>query len=171
MPNPNQSKQTVLADQPTLCSKIWNVIKNACCIFALCSALLILINWIIAGSLDEATIFVDAFFMLYIFSLGVSVAHTIRQNPQLALWVKCVCHPLLCLGGIFLAYLPYMTRNNFPVGSVMVHLLAFAVAYGLAMVGVYLVSLVCKGKCKKNSNGQTADDTYQPLFSKKDSRH
>ena len=150
---------------PTL-TLIWGVVKNACCIFTLCSVLLILINWAIAGTLDEATIFVDAFFMLYPLSLGLSAAHTLRQS-QLPTWVKGVGHPLLCMGGIVLAYLPYQNRNSFPASTVMVHLLAFAVAYGLVMAVVYIVSLLIHGK--KSKKPATKDSQpYTPLFSKKD---
>ena len=158
--------QSPTQNTPSILARIWGVVKNACCIFTLCSVLLILINWAMAGTLDEATIFVDAFFMLYPLSLGLAAAHTLRQS-QLSAWVKGVGHPVLCMGGIIIAYLPYQIRNSFPASTVMVHLLAFAVVYGLVMAGVYVTSLLIHGK--KGKKTATKDSQpYTPLFSKKD---
>ena len=150
-------------------SVIWQVTRNACCVFTLGSIVLILVNWAMAGSLDDAIIFVDAFFLLYVFSLGVAAAHTLRVSKNVPMWVKCICHPLLCLGGMVVAYLPYMIRSHFSAGTVMVHLLAFLVAYGIAMVVVYLTTLVGRGKKDKSSQDKT--ETYEPLFSKKGDDH
>ena len=148
---------------------LWQVIRNACCIFTLGSLVLILINWAMAGSLDDAIIFVDAFFLLYVFSLGVAAAHTLRMSKNVPMWVKCICHPILCLGGMIVAYLPYMIRSHFPAGTVMVHLLAFLVAYGIAMAVVYLTTLIGRGKKDKPHQDET--QPYQPVFGKKGDDH
>ncbi len=145
------------------------IIKNACCIFTGCSVLLVLANWAISGSLDDTLIFADGFLMLYPFSLGVAAAHLVRKSDSVALWTKCVLHPLLCLTGIFLAYLPYMARNAFPAASVMVHLFAFAVAYGVVTACACVLSLAFrKGGKFTEKKQKEKGETYTPVFGKKD---
>ena len=167
--SPNTAQTTATEKQPVVAptplALLWQVVRNACCVFTLCSVVLILIQWAIAGSIDDAVIAVDAFLLLYPLSLGIAGAHTIRLSAKVPMWAKYICHPLLCLGGVIVAYLPYKIRNAFPASTVMVHLLAFAVVYGVVMAVLYILSLI-----KRGSKGQkrAEETTYQPVFGKKD---
>lgn len=162
---------------PATLSSPWTtvlrIIKNACCIFTGCSVLLVLVNWAISGSLDDTLIFADGFLMLYPFSLAVAAAHLVRKSDKMGVGAKCILHPLLCLLGIFLVYLPYMVRNAFPVASVMVHLFAFAVAYGLVTAVACVISLAFR-KRGDRSEGHTEKkekekrESYTPVFGQKD---
>lgn len=164
------------ATQPTSTSALQTVMRifqNACCIFAGCSLALILIQWAISGSIDDAIIAVESFLLLYPLSLGISAANIARRSQGLSRAAKCILHPVLCLGGIFLAYLPYMTKNAFPAGTVMVHLFAFAVAYGIGTTAACLISMALKGregKAPRNAGGRAGKEpeVYTPVFKKKD---
>ncbi len=166
---------------PAVMDTVARIVRNACCIFAGCSFALILIQWAISGSIDDAIIAVDAFLLLYPLSLGISAANLVRRSETLPVWGKCILHPVLCLGGIFLAYLPYMTRNQFPAGTVGVHLFAFAVAYGVGTAVACLISIVLRSRRGRSDKSGKGGDTqmsggkskkqpeaYTPVFKKRD---
>ena len=166
-PTKKENCPTPICEAPTWKDKLWGVVKNSCCVFTLCSMILILINWMMGGEMAGKSIYVNAFLLLYPFSLCVATARYIRLSKSVLVWVKCVLHPLLCLGGILMAYLPYMTRNGFSAGQVLVHWVAFIAVYGITMLLVALLSKSLGGKIGKNKEGKK-QETYVPLFSNPD---
>lgn len=169
MRKPADSSSKTTSAAPTFMGATLKIIKNACCVFSGCALALILLHWMMSGTLDNALIAADVFLLLYPLSLCIAVAHGVRKSERIPLGGKCVLHPILCLGGVFLVYLPYMIRNQFRAGTVMVHLFAFAVAYGLVMAGIYLASLIANRKGGRGSRAKAAaDSAYTPVFSKKD---
>ena len=89
------------------------------------------------------------FLLLLPLSFCIAGAHMIRKSDNIPAGGKIVLHPLLCLGGIFLAYLPYMTANDFSAGTVLVHIVFFAVIYGIVTAAVCLTSLALNRKKMK----------------------
>lgn len=137
------NKTTPREANPVL-TVILSLMQATCCYFTVFAVLLILIQWAMAGTLEDTVIAVDAFFMLLPLSLAFSAARKIRRSAGLSKGIKAVLHPVLCMGGIFLAYLPYLTQNNFPASSVLVHMVVFLVAYGLVTAGIYVISLATR---------------------------
>jgi len=78
--------------------------------------------------------------------LTIAAAGMIRGSEKLSVGSKIFWHPLLCLSGIFLTYLPYMTANKFPGGTVMVHLVFFAFIYGIVTAVVCFIASLMKDK-------------------------
>ncbi len=164
-PIKKESNIQAMPEKSVIMSTIGHLVKNACCVFTLCSVLLVLINWLMGGEMEGKTIYVDAFLLLLPFSLCVATASFVRLREGLSVGVKFVVHPLLCMGGLLLVYLPYMNRNGFSGGQVLVHWMAFAAAYGLLMLLVCLLSGAFKGKKAKSGK---RDETYVSMFGHSD---
>lgn len=186
MRKPAQSPENISAVFTPL-QTVMHIVTNASCIFAGCSLTFLLIKWAVVGSFDEAAIYMDTFLLLYVMSLGFAAANAVRRSQRMPLWSKCILHPLLSLGGVFCVYCPYMQRNGFPVGTVMVHFFAFALGYGFVMLVIYLCALLARkikrGEAKEKDMGASLDaakksgvkagkkadkEAYTPLFSRKD---
>ncbi len=123
---------------------------GACCVFTALTMLLLFIQWLIEMNLDKS-INAKVFLMLLPLSLCIAGADMIRRTDKLPAGGKVILHPLLCIGGIFLAYLPYMTANSFPAGTVMVHLVFFVAIYGIFTAAVCLTTLAMGKKREKKS--------------------
>lgn len=134
--------------QSTPLTTLHKLVVGACCVFTALTMLLLLVQWIIEQSLAKS-INAKVFLMLLPLSLAIAGADMIRKTDKLHTGVKVILHPLLCLGGIFLAYLPYMTANDFPAGSVLVHMVFFAAIYGVMTAAVCLVSMAIGRKKEK----------------------
>ena len=169
-------KETTQKDEKkatTPWSWISRALTTSCCIFTVASLCVLLVNWIIEGNIDKIVLKIDTFLLLYPTALGIGLARAIRQTPSLKTGLKLVLHPALCLGGILLAYIPYANHNNFVPTQILVHLLVFALAYGIAVAVVCIVSTVGgqrKGKKRKardEGRATPAVSTYEPVFSKK----
>lgn len=131
---------------------------NACCVFTALTMLLLFVQWLIEMNLSKS-INAKVFLMLLPLSLCIAGAHMIRKTDKLPTGGKVILHPLLCLAGIFLAYLPYMTANHFPAGTVMVHLVFFAAIYGIVTTAICLTALAMNKKKEKD-----APAPYQSQF-------
>ncbi len=123
---------------------------GACCVFTALTLLLLLVQWIIEMNLEKS-INAKVFLMLLPLSLCIAGADMIRKTDKLPAGGKIILHPLLCMGGIFLAYLPYMTANSFPAGTVLVHLVFFAVIYGIVTAAVCLTAMAMGKKKEKEA--------------------
>lgn len=124
-------------------SIIRTLVVSACCIFTALTLFLLLMQWLIEQNLNKS-IAANVFLMLLPLSLAIAGADMIRRSDRIPTGGKCILHPLLCLSGIFLTYLPYMTANKFPGGTVLVHMVFFAVIYGVITAAVCLISLAGK---------------------------
>ena len=121
---------------------------GASCVFTALTMLLLFIQWLIEMNLDKS-INAKVFLMLLPLSFCIAGADMIRKTDKLPAGGKVILHPLLCMGGIFLAYLPYMTANHFPAGTVLVHLVFFAAIYGIITAAVCLISMASNRKKEK----------------------
>lgn len=120
----------------------------ACCVFTALTMLLLFVQWLIETNLNKS-INAKVFLMLLPLSLCIAGAHMIRKTDKIPAGGKVILHPLLCMGGIFLTYLPYMTANDFPAGTVLVHMVFFAAIYGVITAAVCLVSMATVKKKEK----------------------
>ncbi|MBE6585383.1 MAG: hypothetical protein E7645_02525 [Ruminococcaceae bacterium] len=118
---------------------------RTCCVFTAVTLILLMIQWIMEAGLQKS-INVTVFLMLLPLSLTIAAAGMIRGSEKLSVGSKIFWHPLLCLSGIFLTYLPYMTANKFPGGTVMVHLVFFAFIYGIVTAVVCFIASLMKDK-------------------------
>lgn len=89
--------------------------------------------------------------MLLPLSLCISGAYMIRHATGIPSVGKVLLHPLLCLGGIYLTYLPYQMANDFLASTVLIHLLFFAVVYGVVTALVCIFSSVISRKKEKKT--------------------
>ncbi|MBQ9779917.1 MAG: hypothetical protein IJW00_03115 [Clostridia bacterium] len=121
---------------------------TACCVFTALTMLLLLIQWLIEQNLDKS-INAKVFLMLLPLSLCIAGADMIRKTDKLPTGSKIILHPLLCLGGIFLAYLPYMIANDFSASTVLVHMVFFAAVYGVVTATVCLITMAMGKKKEK----------------------
>lgn len=141
-------------------SLLKRLVVRACCVFTAMTLSLLLVQWIMETGLKKS-INATVFLMLLPLSLAIAAAGMIRTNEKLSGGVKIFLHPLLCLTGIFLTYLPYMTANKFPGSTVMVHLVFFALIYGVVTAAVCLISSFLKGRKPKE-----APAPYVPQFNR-----
>lgn len=140
----NQSPNTT----SSVLSVLRRLVIGACCVFTALTMLLLFIQWLIEMNLEKS-INANVFLMLLPLSLCIAGADMIRKTDKLPAGGKVVLHPLLCMGGIFLAYLPYMTANRFPAGTVLVHLVFFAAIYGVITAVVCIISMTTSRRKEK----------------------
>lgn len=135
----NQSPKSV---HPVL-TVIRKLAVDASCVFTVLTMLLLLVQWLIEQNLDKS-INAAVFLMLLPLALAIAGADMIRRSDRLPTGAKVILHPLLCLGGVYLAYLPYQLANQFRAASVLVHLVFFALIYGVITAAVCIVSLATR---------------------------
>jgi len=137
---------------------IKRLVMDACCIFTVLTLLLLLIQWLIEQNLEKS-INAGLFLMLLPLSLCISGARMIRTSEQIPTVGKVILHPLLCLGGIFLVYIPYMNANHFPAGTALLHMLVFAIVYSVITAVVCIISMATHRRSKDKD-----DETYLAQF-------
>ncbi len=123
---------------------------RACCIFTAATCALLLFQWILEQNLTKS-INASVFLMLLPFSFCISGAHMIRRTDSISIGGKVLLHPLLCLGGIYLTYLPYQLANDFLASTILIHLLFFAVIYGIVTALVCIFSSIIHRKKEKKT--------------------
>ena len=108
--------------------------QGTCVRYTLLCLCLLLVSAIMADSLTVTYVDTVRFFLLLPFALCLTLATHVRRSDKLSGGAKGVLHPLLSLGGFYLAcYLPYQISTK-PSGSqVLMILLLAAVLYGLGM--------------------------------------
>ena len=144
--SPNQSQRSIL----DICQRL---AVRACCIFTAATFVLLCIQWLIEQSLSKS-INAAVFMMLLPLSFCISGAYMIRRSTGIPTAGKVFLHPLLCLGGIYLTYLPYRIANHFSAVTVLIHLLFFALVYGIATALSCIFSSVFQRK-KENKTSPT----------------
>lgn len=150
----NQSPKST----PPALTLLRKLVVSACCVFTALTLLLLFVQWLIEMNLEKS-INAKVFLMLLPLSLCIAGADMIRKTDKLPAGGKVVLHPLLCMSGIFLTYLPYMTANDFPAGTVLVHMVFFAAIYGVVTAAVCLISMAT-GKKKAKAE----EEPYQSQF-------
>ncbi len=149
----NQSPSPMLDHIKKLCI-------NTSCVFTVLTLFLLFIQWLLEENLDKS-INAAVFLMILPLSLCIAGAGMLRKSERIPTGGKVILHPLLCIGGIFLAYLPYMTANKFSGSTVLVHLVFFAAVYGIVTAVVCVLSMIF-GKEKQ----KTVDAPYKSQFKK-----
>lgn len=143
-------KQSPTPQKPRTADVVKALVTRACCIFTGIAAFLLVFQWLMEQALEKS-IAAELFLMLLPLSLCISGAGLIRKTPRLAAVTKVVLHPLLCLGGLLLVYIPYMISNHFPAVTAMVHLSVFTVCYGIVTAVLCLVSSAKQKKTEKET--------------------
>lgn len=127
------------------------LVVRACCIFTAITFALLCFQWILEQSLSKS-INVSVFIMLLPLSFCIAGAYMIRCSDSIPTGGKVLLHPLLCLGGIYMTYLPYQIANHFLASTVLIHLLFFAIVYGLVTATVCIFSSITRrSKAKKDA--------------------
>lgn len=121
----------------------------------------LLLSAIVSDSLTTTYVDTVSFFLLLPFAFFLTLAARVRHADKLSVGGKCALHPLLTLGGFYLCcYLPFQIRTK-PAGQqILMILLLAALAYGVVMAVVCLVSA-------KRSGRQSADTPYVSQYGKK----
>ena len=153
-PSMNQSPKNA----PVALDVLRKLAVSASCVFTALTLILLFVQWLIEMNLEKS-INAKVFLMLLPLSLCIAGADMIRTTDKLPSGGKLVLHPLLCMSGIFLVYLPYMTANDFPAGTVLVHMVFFAAIYGVVTAVVCLISMIKKRKKEKKQ-----EKPYQSQF-------
>ena len=145
--------------KPRTAAVIKALVSRACCIFTGVTIFLLIFQWIIEKSLEKS-LAAELFLILLPLSLCVSGAGMVRNASNISSVTKVILHPLLCLGGLFLVYLPYMISNHFPPATALVHLLVFTIAYGV------VTAILCLVSSSRGKSSQKEDAPYVSQFKK-----
>ena len=126
----------------------------------LCLALLA-VSALASDSLTTTYVDTVSFFMLLPFAFFLTLAARVRRSDKLSAGGKCALHPLLTLGSFYLAcYLPFQIRTKPSGQQILMILLLAALAYGVTMGVVCLISA-------KRSTRKSADTPYVSQYGQK----
>ena len=134
-------------------------IAEACILFTVLCVLILLINWIIAGTMEGFAVEPVWFFRVLLVSFVASLARRIRKIEKLPNWARLVIHALLIILGIFfILILPFSISRHYAVSTTLVLLLVLTMVYAaLYAISRLFVHFSKKGADLKQQSRDRSD--------------
>ena len=140
-------------------------IAEACILFTVLCLLILLINWMIAGTLEGVAVEPVWFFRILLLSFVCALARRIRLIEKIPGWARLLIHAILIVFGIFfILVLPYSLGRNYAVSTILVILLVLSMVYAALYAICYLFARLSK----KKSGGKEPDKNKKdkPAYTK-----
>ena len=136
-------------------------IAEACILFTVLCLLILLINWMIAGTLEGVAVEPVWFFRILLLSFVCALARRIRLIEKIPGWARLLIHAVLVIFGIFfILVLPYSLGRNYAVSTILVILLVLSMVYAALYAICYLFARLSK----KKSGAEDADENENQLI-------